>query len=158
MPLNKTQQKALNIMLSGQNIFLSGKAGTGKSFVLQKFIEQCSDRNPQHSEWQQDNTNQHRITERVKSNHPFYHQQKGERQCTQTTQSSIFYSKPETALAHGNLKQLSSKMLICTSGAKSKTKQKNSTTNTYTTISITTKSSKELWMNYLINGTISTRP
>ena len=42
MPLNKTQQKALNIMLSGQNIFLSGKAGTGKSFVLQKFIEQCS--------------------------------------------------------------------------------------------------------------------
>ena len=50
MPLNKTQQKALNIILSRQNIFLSGKAGTGKSFVLQKFIEQCSDRNPQHSE------------------------------------------------------------------------------------------------------------
>ena len=43
--LNGKQQYALNIMLAGKNVFLTGEAGTGKSFVLQRFIESAKDRN-----------------------------------------------------------------------------------------------------------------
>ena len=43
--LTKDQQKALDIMNSGQNVFLSGEAGTGKSFVLNEFIKQNDSKN-----------------------------------------------------------------------------------------------------------------
>lgn len=36
--LTDDQQKALDVMMSGENIFLTGKAGTGKSFVTRHFI------------------------------------------------------------------------------------------------------------------------
>ena len=36
-----TQETALKKMLSGKNIFLTGAAGTGKTFVLNKFITEC---------------------------------------------------------------------------------------------------------------------
>ncbi len=36
------QELALNLMLSGKNVFLTGEAGTGKSTILRKFREQCS--------------------------------------------------------------------------------------------------------------------
>lgn len=39
MPLTKGQQKAYELMCSGENVFLTGEAGTGKSYVLQEFIE-----------------------------------------------------------------------------------------------------------------------
>ena len=35
------QKKALNLMLSGKNVFLTGKAGSGKSTVLRTFQEKC---------------------------------------------------------------------------------------------------------------------
>ena len=35
------QKKALDLMLSGKNVFLTGKAGTGKSTILRKFQEKC---------------------------------------------------------------------------------------------------------------------
>ena len=35
--LAEEQQKALNEMLLGHNIFLTGEAGTGKSTIVQKF-------------------------------------------------------------------------------------------------------------------------
>lgn len=38
LPLTEDQQKALTLMESGQNVFLTGSAGTGKSYVLQRFI------------------------------------------------------------------------------------------------------------------------
>lgn len=38
--LTKEQSQALAIMNTGANIFLTGNAGTGKSFVLQSFIDQ----------------------------------------------------------------------------------------------------------------------
>ena len=38
--LTKVQQEALDAMESGKNVFLTGGAGTGKSFVLQQFIKQ----------------------------------------------------------------------------------------------------------------------
>ena len=38
MALTTKQAHALRCMMSGQNIFLSGEAGTGKSFVLQEFL------------------------------------------------------------------------------------------------------------------------
>ena len=37
--LTKDQQKALKAMKSGKNVFLSGDAGTGKSYVLETFIK-----------------------------------------------------------------------------------------------------------------------
>lgn len=40
MSLTKDQKAALNTMNSGQNVFLTGYAGTGKSYVLRKFISQ----------------------------------------------------------------------------------------------------------------------
>lgn len=41
MSLTSDQQKALNAMLEGKNIFLTGEAGTGKSFVLREFLHQA---------------------------------------------------------------------------------------------------------------------
>ncbi len=34
------QQEAYDVMMSGQNVFLTGEAGTGKSFVIQAFIKE----------------------------------------------------------------------------------------------------------------------
>lgn len=34
------QQEAYNLMMSGQNVFLTGEAGTGKSYVIQAFIKE----------------------------------------------------------------------------------------------------------------------
>ncbi len=39
--LTSEQKKALDLMLSGKNVFLTGKAGTGKSTVLDIFQERC---------------------------------------------------------------------------------------------------------------------
>ena len=39
--LTSEQEKALQLMMSGRNVFLTGKAGTGKSTVLDKFQEKC---------------------------------------------------------------------------------------------------------------------
>ncbi|MCQ2396082.1 MAG: PIF1 family ATP-dependent DNA helicase [Lentisphaeria bacterium] len=39
--LNKEQQAALDAMLAGRNIFLTGEAGTGKSTILREFQERC---------------------------------------------------------------------------------------------------------------------
>ena len=38
--LNKSQEKAYKILKSGANVFLTGRAGTGKTFVLNKYIEE----------------------------------------------------------------------------------------------------------------------
>ena len=35
--LSPEQEKALRMMLSGKNVFLTGEAGTGKSTILRKF-------------------------------------------------------------------------------------------------------------------------
>lgn len=37
--LKPSQQIAFNMMMSGRNVFLSGEAGTGKSFVLRHFLD-----------------------------------------------------------------------------------------------------------------------
>ena len=39
--LSLEQQEALELMLSGKNVFLTGEAGTGKSTILRQFREQC---------------------------------------------------------------------------------------------------------------------
>ena len=39
--LNKEQQKVLKLLQSGKNVFLTGKAGTGKTFVLNIFLDWC---------------------------------------------------------------------------------------------------------------------
>ena len=39
MELNEEQQNALALMKSGQNVFLRGDAGTGKTEVINAFIE-----------------------------------------------------------------------------------------------------------------------
>ena len=39
--LTPEQKKALDLMLSGKNVFVTGKAGTGKSTVLHEFQEKC---------------------------------------------------------------------------------------------------------------------
>ena len=41
--LNKEQIKNLKILSSGKNIFLTGEAGTGKSFLIKEFIKQKTD-------------------------------------------------------------------------------------------------------------------
>ena len=41
MLLNKDQEEAFNVMSKGNSTFLTGSAGTGKSFLLQKFYEFC---------------------------------------------------------------------------------------------------------------------
>ena len=45
MELTLNSQHALNVMLSGVNIFLSGAAGNGKSNLISKFIEENRDKN-----------------------------------------------------------------------------------------------------------------
>ena len=39
MTFTKGQQLAYDAMMSGENVFLTGEAGTGKSYVIQKFVE-----------------------------------------------------------------------------------------------------------------------
>ena len=41
----KDQQAAFDALCGGQNVFLSGEAGTGKSFVADAFIEWCEENN-----------------------------------------------------------------------------------------------------------------
>jgi len=38
-----TQQKALDLLMQGKNVFLTGSAGTGKTFTLEKFITLAKD-------------------------------------------------------------------------------------------------------------------
>ena len=40
--LSEEQNQALQLMLSGKNVFLTGEAGTGKSTVLRQFRAQCT--------------------------------------------------------------------------------------------------------------------
>ena len=42
MRLDNEQNHALKLMLSGQNVFLTGEAGTGKSTVLREFKRQAT--------------------------------------------------------------------------------------------------------------------
>ena len=39
-----TQEKALALLKSGRNIFLTGSAGTGKTYVLNQYIQYLKDR------------------------------------------------------------------------------------------------------------------
>ena len=39
--LTPEQDRALQLMLSGKNVFLTGEAGTGKSTILRRFREEC---------------------------------------------------------------------------------------------------------------------
>lgn len=39
MALSNGQQKAYELMMAGKNVFLTGEAGTGKSFVVKKFLK-----------------------------------------------------------------------------------------------------------------------
>lgn len=38
MKLTKSQNEAMDLLLKGQNVFLTGEAGTGKSFLLNQFV------------------------------------------------------------------------------------------------------------------------
>jgi ATP-dependent DNA helicase PIF1 len=40
MPLNNGQQKALNTILEGHSVFLTGPGGTGKSFLVKRIVEE----------------------------------------------------------------------------------------------------------------------
>ena len=42
--LTAGQKSALEAMLNGQNVFLTGNAGTGKSYILQEFLKKCARR------------------------------------------------------------------------------------------------------------------
>ena len=42
MQLDAEQERALKLMLSGKNVFLTGEAGTGKSTILREFKRQCT--------------------------------------------------------------------------------------------------------------------
>ena len=44
MYLNTEQQSALELMKSGRNVFLRGDAGTGKTVVINRFIDSDPDR------------------------------------------------------------------------------------------------------------------
>ena len=44
-PLTAEQSKALDLMLDGKNVFLTGEAGTGKSHLLQEFRNRCDAKN-----------------------------------------------------------------------------------------------------------------
>lgn len=44
MYLSKGQKKALTVLMAGENVFLTGEAGTGKSFVIKEFLEKTSRR------------------------------------------------------------------------------------------------------------------
>ena len=39
--LNAEQEAALGVMMSGANVFLTGKAGTGKSTLVREFLRRC---------------------------------------------------------------------------------------------------------------------
>lgn len=41
--LTDGQQKFIDLANKGENIFLTGKAGTGKSFIINHFVDQCRD-------------------------------------------------------------------------------------------------------------------
>lgn len=43
--LNEGQKKALNLLMSGDNVFLSGEAGTGKSYVIDEFTKKENKKN-----------------------------------------------------------------------------------------------------------------
>lgn len=43
--LTEEQKRALEVLESGENVFLTGGAGTGKSFVLNEFIKRVKDKN-----------------------------------------------------------------------------------------------------------------
>lgn len=43
--LNHRQLEVLNILRTGKNVFLTGEAGTGESFVLDYFLSEMEDRN-----------------------------------------------------------------------------------------------------------------
>lgn len=43
--LNEEQKKAFEVMMDGNNVFLTGNAGTGKSFLLQAYINYCQEKN-----------------------------------------------------------------------------------------------------------------
>lgn len=45
MKLTKSQNEAMDLLLKGQNVFLTGEAGTGKSFLLNQFVTKVKDRN-----------------------------------------------------------------------------------------------------------------
>ena len=37
--MNEKQLEAFNVVINKQNLFLSGSAGTGKSFTIKKIVE-----------------------------------------------------------------------------------------------------------------------
>lgn len=41
MSLNEEQEKGLNVLKSGKNVFLTGSAGSGKSYLIKYFVEWC---------------------------------------------------------------------------------------------------------------------
>lgn len=45
MPLTLGQQRALDLALSGKNLFITGSGGVGKSFLIQKIIDDLSSEN-----------------------------------------------------------------------------------------------------------------
>lgn len=45
MKLTKSQKEAMNLLLKGQNVFLTGEAGTGKSFLLNQFVTKVRSKN-----------------------------------------------------------------------------------------------------------------
>lgn len=45
MELTKSQKEAMNLLLKGQNVFLTGEAGTGKSFLLNQFVTKVRHKN-----------------------------------------------------------------------------------------------------------------
>lgn len=45
MKLTKSQNEAMDLLLKGQNVFLTGEAGTGKSFLLNQFVTKVRHKN-----------------------------------------------------------------------------------------------------------------
>ena len=45
MRLTKSQREAMELLSSGKNVFLTGEAGKGKSFVLKRFVEKIKNKN-----------------------------------------------------------------------------------------------------------------
>ena len=45
MELTKSQKEAMDLLLKGQNVFLTGEAGTGKSFLLNQFVTKVRSKN-----------------------------------------------------------------------------------------------------------------
>lgn len=43
--LKKQQKQALKALQSGKNVFITGGAGTGKTYVLQEYIKECEEKN-----------------------------------------------------------------------------------------------------------------